>query len=153
MINHLFTRSFLSGQVPLASLLFRKSSASTTFSPSHLLTLATAKQLKGDISDAINLANQALTKQREGPENDQHGLADTSLFLGKLLQLDRRYLEAEALFIDAHRIHQLILPRSPRNEFTALSHVAQVQKRMKRFSEAEHNFIKALNGLKVSVGW
>jgi len=155
MINHLLMRSCLSKKFQqTGGFLFRyNSSATTTFSASHLLTLATAKQLKGDISDAIDLANQALVKQQSGEENDPYGAADTSLFLGKLLQFDRQYQEAEVSFSEAYRIQRSMLPHRPRDEYTALSHVAQAQKKMKRFDEAEQNFVKALNGLEATVGW
>ena len=118
--------------------------------------------MKGDIPGAIDLANQALTKQREGDDgkgegNDPHVLADAALFLGKLLQLNQRYEEAEALFREAHSSLQLRSPsprdRSPGDEHTALSHLAHAQRKLRRFDDAEDSYVRALRGLEGAVGW
>mmetsp|Transcript_30286 Transcript_30286/g.69405 ORF Transcript_30286/g.69405 Transcript_30286/m.69405 type:complete len:255 (-) Transcript_30286:158-922(-) len=119
---------------------------------SELLTLATAKQLKGDIPQAIDLANRALAKQRV--EGDPLILADTTLFLGKLFQLEERYSEAESSFDESRRSSlQSSLGASSRNEYVAQSHLATAQKHLQRYDEAEKNFEEALRGLEKVVGW
>jgi len=130
---------------------------------SQLLTLSTAKQLKGDIPEAISLANRALTQQRT--ENDPLAIADTSLFLGKLFQLVGLYNDAETSFEEAYSIHrdqsssstqqqqQQQSNTQKRSEYNALSHLAQAQKNLHRYNDAEQNYLLALSGLKSTVGW
>lgn len=73
---------------------------------SHLLTKATASQLKGDIEKALGLANKALSIQKKlstnGARNVQdEEIADTLLFLGKLNLLDGSIENAVELFSES----------------------------------------------------
>mmetsp|Transcript_51898 Transcript_51898/g.60658 ORF Transcript_51898/g.60658 Transcript_51898/m.60658 type:complete len:273 (-) Transcript_51898:382-1200(-) len=124
--------------------------SSSLASASHLLTLATAKQLKGDIEEAVNLTNRALTKQRE--ENDPNEIADTALFLGKLLQLQNKFNEAETSFNESYSIHQSLSPNK-RCQYVAQSHLAHAQKKLRRYQDSEKNYCEALRGLEKTIGW
>ena len=73
---------------------------------SHLLTKATALQLKGDIDEALVLANRALSIQKNfstnGTGNEQNEeIADTLLFLGKLNLLNGSIENAVELFSES----------------------------------------------------
>ncbi|VEU44812.1 unnamed protein product [Pseudo-nitzschia multistriata] len=90
-----------------------------TYSYSQLLTMATARQLKGDVPEAIVLASKALLILREKQLADaddgsgggeeaaavvEEELADALLFLGKLLQLAGNFADASRSFEEARWI-------------------------------------------------
>jgi len=83
----------------------------------HLLTRATARQLKGDVTEAIALSNKALDSLRFLQENQNHDsglsqdslkeeIADTLLFLGKLHQLQGSFAEAIDLFAESRAMYK-----------------------------------------------
>mmetsp|Transcript_49574 Transcript_49574/g.73722 ORF Transcript_49574/g.73722 Transcript_49574/m.73722 type:complete len:266 (+) Transcript_49574:71-868(+) len=120
---------------------------------SRLLTIATARQLKGDISDAISFANQALTKQREqGDDCDSGAIADTTTFLGKLFRLDGQYDNAEESFREGHSLYQSVNPGG-REEYIGLVHIASIQSITGETSQAEESLWAAAKGLEELVGW
>ncbi len=122
---------------------------------SHLLTKATARQLKGDIDEAILLASKALSMQKKlsasrlnnAKKVDNEEIADTVLFLGKLHQLNGSIDNAVELFAESRYLckqeqvyqQQLAenhddslstLNRLLRKEFVALSHLASAKARL-----------------------
>jgi len=142
LLNRMFATSSSGGNIDTPSL--------------SLLTLATAKQLKGDIPEAIDLASRALTEQRG--EDNLLAVAETTLFLGKLFQLERRYDKAETFFDEAHSLHRSLAPPPPfglpsRNEYVAQAHLGGAQKQLRRYGDAEKNYLVALRGLEEVAGW
>lgn len=118
----------------------------------NLLTIATAKQLKGDIPKAIELAEQALRQQQQVDSknsNRQHDIYDTTLFLGKLFQSQRNYAQAEA-YVQQSFHHAA---QGSREEYVALSHLATIQRLQQNYVDAEHNYKAALTGLEENIGW
>ena len=142
---------------------------------SHLLTKATARQLKGDIEEAIVLASKALAIQKKLASNELRGaeeIADTLLFLGKLHQLNASIDNAVEAFAESRDLykHQLevnhkdspsVSNRLHRKELVALSHLAsakgrllqQGESRQGSFSTIEAEFQEALEGLSELSGW
>ena len=72
--------------------------ATETRSSRHLLLEATARQLKGDIPQAEELARAALDAL---DADDVAARVDAWIFLGKLSQLQGKFGDAEAFFRDA----------------------------------------------------
>jgi len=125
-------------------------SSSAPADPKHLLSLATAEQLKGDIPSAISIAATALFHHRQ--KNDNPATADAALFLGKLHQLQKNYLEAEHHYKLALELHRTINLHS-REEYNALVHLAHVYHKLHNFAEAERGYVAAAQGLEQVVGW
>lgn len=131
-----------------------------TVNYSHLLTEATARQLKGDITAAISLTQRALSVMKSNNNQGCQGhiveeIADTLSFLGKLYRLQDSMELAALCFSEALALYreqqqqgdQKISPvqtiasthTSPadypqnqlkRKELTALSHLASAQGRL-----------------------
>ncbi|GMH89684.1 hypothetical protein TrVE_jg9252 [Triparma verrucosa] len=118
-------------------------------SPENFLLFATAKQLKGDIPEATALASKALSWNRK---NDTSAIADNVLFLGKLHQLQENFEEAETFFTEAYDLTKTSSSPS-RDECNALTHLAYVQHKLKRFTSAEASYKSAIEGLSETVGW
>ncbi len=132
----------------------------------RLLTMATARQLKGDVGEAIALANKALANLRllsplssRIVRDDIHSvdeeIADTLLFLGKLHQLHGSLEEAISLFEESREIYKQqqhnngesentpentpkFALQTRRKELVALSHLATAKGRLQH-EENEYN--------------
>lgn len=110
----------------------------------HLLLDATARQLKGDIPQAEELARAALDAL---DADDVAAHVDCWVFLGKLSQLQGRFDDAEGLFIKARSAQ----PKEEAYHSTSL--LAHVLRMQGRDDEAIAEYRSALDGLESTKGW
>lgn len=141
--------------------------------PTHLLTRATARQLKGDVSEAIALAARAISLLKQQQQQQQHQVedethkiqeevADAIVFMGKLYRLQgaskdsvESFSEALELYRDL-QVHQSS-DATRRKELVALSHRASSRALSPActasIASANDDFREALLGLEALVGW
>lgn len=135
----------------------------------RLLTRATAKQMKGDIPEAIALTSRAVSLLRgaaSATANSEEEVAEALVFLGKLQmqpnaqghtgRSETNMLEdAARSFEEARQIfHSIYGAADRRKECTALCHLASAQAQiMSMVEQAEANYQAALKGLADTAGW
>lgn len=118
--------------------------ATETRSSRHLLLEATARQLKGDVPQAEELARAALDAL---DADDVAARVDAWTFLGKLSQLQGKFGDAEAFFRDARAAQ-------PEGEgFHATSLLARALRSQGRDAEALAEYRAAVDGLEATRGW
>ncbi len=134
----------------------------------HLLTRATARQLRGDVTEAIALSNNALENLKllqKNQTNESHSpqvllveeIADTLLFLGKLHQLQGSFADAIDLFAESRAIYkqqqdksgesptentskfETVKKKRRRKELVALSHLATARGKLRHLENASES--------------
>ena len=110
----------------------------------HLLLDATARQLKGDIPRAEELARAALGAL---DADDVAVHVDCWVFLGKLSQLQGKFDDAEGLFIKARSA------QSEEESYHSTSLLAHTLRMQGRDDEAIKEYRAALDGLAATKGW
>lgn len=116
----------------------------TEGSARHLLVEATARQLKGDIPRAEELARAALGAL---DADDVAARVDVWIFLGKLSQLQGKFDAAEAFFRDARSA------QADADAFHSTSLLAHALRLQGRDAEAVAEYRAAVDGLEATRGW